>query len=174
VSTIDEKHELEQYFFDQDTIDELVELVDCFENPCCVCTPMVAQAMLERGREVAIFDIDERFSSMPGFRRWDLEQPVYLNEEFDFVICDPPFFNLSLRQLFHAMRTLTHFRYDTPLAITYLMRRSAAFVRAMGHFEMVDTGYRPGYATVEASEKNEIGFFSNFELPLDVGVRSND
>lgn len=168
MDTVDEKHELEQYFFDRDTIAELAELVDCFENPCCVCTPMLAQALLERGREVALFDVDERFSSLPGFRKWDLERPVYLDEEFDFVICDPPFFNVSLRQLFHAMRTLTHFRYDLPLAMTYLSRRKGAFLRAMGDFELVDTGYRPRYETVEDSAKNEIALFANFELPFDV------
>lgn len=171
MSTFDEKHEAERSFFDHETIEELADLVDCFENPCCVRTPMLAQALLERGREVALFDVNERFTSLPGFRKWDLERPLYLNEEFDFVICDPSFHNVSLRQLFHALRTLTHFRYDQPLAITYLTRRKGPFLRAMADFNLADTGYRPGYASVEETP-DEISLFANFELPLDAGGRS--
>ena len=93
-----------------------------------------------------------------------LYRPRHLDEEFDLVLCDPPFFNVSLSQLFRAVRMLCRFDLSTKVMISYPVRRSRAIVGTFRPFGLAATGYRPGYLTVQACEKNEIESYANFDL----------
>ena len=72
---MDERHEHEQYFFDEPTLARLADVVASFPNPCCLCAPLLGKALVERDVAVRILDLDERFASLPGFRRYDLHRP---------------------------------------------------------------------------------------------------
>ena len=102
-----ERHENEQYFFSAETTSQLASFAAQFPNPCCICAPSIGKALTQRGVGVRILDIDERFADLPGFRHFDLRRPDWLDEEFGIIICDPPFFNLSLSRLFAALRLLS-------------------------------------------------------------------
>ena len=156
-----ERHQHEQYFFDQATVNHLAHFAQTFTHPCCLCAPMVGRELVRRGTKVTILDRDERFADLPGFQKYDLYRPVWLGQPFDLILCDPPFFNVSLAQLFQAIRLLS--RYDTsqPLLICYLKRREASLLGTFAAFGLQPTGYCPGYLTVQAVERNEIEFFSN-------------
>ena len=52
--------------------------------------------------------------------------------------------------------TLPRFRFDQPLLVSYLRRRGAAVMGAFAPFRLEPTGFRPGYVTVQAAERNEI------------------
>ena len=73
-------------------------------------------------------DIDERFADVAGFQSWNLYRPQHLDRTFDLILCDPPFFNVSLSQLFDALRLLAHFDFSQRLLVAYLTRRSTAIV----------------------------------------------
>src|SRR5262245_52487961 len=120
-----EKHENEQYFFDAPTLLYLADFVAGFERPCCVCAPLLGQELERRGVAVRTLDIDERFAALRGFRRYDIYRPEWLGEEFDLIVCDPPFFGVSLSQLFRALRLLARNDYAQPMLISYLTRRTA-------------------------------------------------
>jgi hypothetical protein len=158
---MEERHDAEQYFFDAATLDHLADFLSAFENPCCLCTPLLGKALVKRGRRVRILDVDERFASLPGFARYDIERPRWLGEPFDVIVCDPPFYNVSLSQLFAAVRTLARYDLAQPLLIAFLSRRSASVLRAFAPFGLVPTGYHPGYETVETCERNEIELYGN-------------
>ena len=162
---MDERHEREQYFFDAGTVGRLADLVASFERPCCLCAPMVGRELHRRGRTVRVLDVDERFADLPGFVTWDLYRPRHLDEQFDLVLCDPPFFNVSLSQLFTSVRLLCHFDLSKPVMISYPVRRSRAVLATFAPFGLRPTGYHPGYQTVQKCEKNEIEFYANFDLP---------
>lgn len=161
-----ERHELEQYFFDPVSVERVVEIASFFDRPCLLCAPTIGSAMAKLDRPATTLDIDDRFADVPGFRRWDLTRPTYLQETFDLIICDPPFLNVSLRELRQAIRVLSHFDNATPLMVSYPIRRKDALLRVFADFEIVPTGFRPKFATLEASERGEIEFFANFALPL--------
>ena len=161
-----ENHQNEQYFFDQPTIEAMCDWLEEFENPCVICAPMLGRSMHDRGKDIATLDIDERFSDLPRFRRWDLYRPEHLDERFDVIVCDPPFFNVSLSQLFQAMRLLSHFDFDQRLMIGYLSRRASAVVGTFAKFGLEPTGQCPAYQTVKNCERNDIEFFANFETGL--------
>jgi hypothetical protein len=160
-----EIHRHEQYFFDDQTLDHLAGFLADWPAPCCLCAPLLGQRLVSRGVAAAILDVDERFAALSGFRRYDLYRPEWIDREFDVILCDPPFFNVSLSQLFTAVRKLSHFRFDQPLMISYLHRRAESLLGTFAPFGMRPTGYHPTYQTVQACAKNDIEFFSN--LPMD-------
>lgn len=161
-----ELHENEQYFFDPPTLDHLAGFVAGFSNPCCLCAPLLGRELAGRGVRVSILDIDERFASVPGFRRFDIYRPQWTGERFDLIVCDPPFFKVSLSQLFVAIRVLSQFDTTQPLLVSYLARRSGNLMATFAAFHLAPTGYFPSYQTVDTSQRNQIEFFSN--LPGDV------
>jgi hypothetical protein len=156
-----ELHKNEQYYFDEPTLDHLSNFLAQWESPCCICAPMLGKRLAERGMNVTVLDIDERFASVPGFARYDIYRPHWLEREFDIIVCDPPFFNVSLSQLFDALRILSHYRFEQPLLISYLSRRANSILGTFHPFGLRPTGYFPGYVTVQRTERNEIEFFSN-------------
>ena len=158
-----ELHENEQYFFDQPTLDHLANFLAAWPSPCCICAPLLGQRLAERGVAVTILDIDERFAAVPGFRRYDLYRPAWLGAEFGIILCDPPFFNVSLSQLFAALRLLSRHRFDQPLLVSHLRRRSSAVLGTFAPFGLRPTGFCPTYQTVRACVKNDIEFFGNLD-----------
>ena len=158
-----ELYQNEQYFFNQSTLERLANFVKQFSQPCCLCAPLLGKTLAEQGVSVKILDIDERFASVPGFQRYDIYRPIWIDEEFDLILCDPPFYNVSLSQLFTAIRQLAHYNYDQLLLVSYLQRRAANIMGTFSRFNLTSTGYYPGYQTVQDIERNKIEFFSNLD-----------
>jgi hypothetical protein len=157
-----EQHAIEQYFWDETTINQVADVAARFQNPCCLCAPMVGRELKKRGITARVLDIDERFSDLQGFRRFDLYRPSWLGEEFGVILCDPPFWKVSLSQLFTAIRLLAQHNNAQPLAICYPTRRSSNLMGTFAGFRLEPSGFLPRYVTVQDSERNQIEFFSNF------------
>ena len=160
---IEEKHENEQYFFTDDTVEYLTRVAMSFDKICCICCPSIGNRLEEMGTDVTILDIDERFSDLEGFKYWDIKSPKYISDEFDLIIMDPPFFNVSMREIRKAIQMLTHFDTNrTKVMISYLSRREKAFKVGMKPFVMEPMEYVPEYNTVDVTEpKNRIEFYVN-------------
>lgn len=165
MENLPEKHEREQYFYDERTLAELADLVGHFERPCLLCAPMLGRALHERGRDVAVLDVDRRFADLPGFVEWDLCRPRPVGQAFDLILCDPPLVAAPLSQLFQAVSVLCRFDFTRHVAVTYLWRRRSAVLGTFVPFGLKAAGYQPTYATVEACERNRVEFFANFPLP---------
>lgn len=159
-----ERHDQEQYFFNQQTVDAVADLLEPFERPCVLCAPMVGIELEDRGTDVVTLDIDERFNALRSFRRWDLYRPERIEQRFGVIFVDPPFFGPSLSQLFHALRVLAHFDFTQRIAVSYLVRRRNAVLGTFVPFMLRATGFCPGYRTVKRCERNDIEVFANFEL----------
>lgn len=159
-----ERHENEQYFFDARTVERLVGILARFENPCCLCAPTVGKELAERKVSATILDIDVRFAFLTGFRHYDLTRPTYVTGRFGVILCDPPFFNLSLTELYTAIALLSHHDFSQPLLLAYVTRRKEALLRRFEAFGLRETGHVLGYNTVATTEKTTIELFANFEL----------
>ena len=156
-----ELHKNEQYFFNDATLSDLDSFLSGFDNIGILCAPMLGQMLANSKKNITILDIDERFSNARGFRYWNIYRPERLPQAFEIIICDPPFFKVSLSQLFKAIRILSHYNFDQPLLISYLHRRANAIIGTFSQFHLEPTGYFPGYVTVKDTEKNKIEFFGN-------------
>lgn len=159
-----ERHENEQYFFDDDTVRRLADIAQQFPNPCCLCAPRVGEELEKRGVRVVNLDSDARFDYLTGYRPFDLFRPKWQGDEFGVIMCDPPFFKVSLSQLFSSIRLLSRHDYSQKVMICYLTRRGANLMGTFHQFGLVPTGFHPGYRTVRNVDRNEIEFFANFEL----------
>jgi hypothetical protein len=158
-----ELHQHEQYFFDDSTVHHLAVFLSRFESICTLCTPMIGLALNNLKKDVTILDIDDRFSNAKGYLNWNIYKPQWINKTFDIIFCDPPFFNVSLSQLFKAIRMLSHNNFEQKLMLGYLTRRSSAVTGSFHLFNLQPTGYYPSYVTVQKTEKNQIEIFSNLD-----------
>lgn len=156
-----EKHELEQYFWTPETIHHIADYAVGYDQICCLCAPTVGAELGKRGHRVTNLDIDNRFAETPGFQLYDLYRPKRIEENFDLILCDPPFYNVSLSQLFSALRIIANYRMDMPLMIGYLKRRERSVLGTFAPFGLCPTGYNPEYVTVQPSERNQIEIYSN-------------
>lgn len=145
-----ERHEHEQYFFTPATIAHLAGFAARFERPCALCCPTIGVALADRKIAARVLEIDERFSTTPGFARWDVYRPRPLGETFGLILCDPPFQKVSLAQLFAAVRTLAGGDLRQPLLICYPRERAGALLGTFAPFRLRPTGYCPRYVSVQA------------------------
>ena len=157
-----ERHEAEQYFWDAQTLNALADVAARFESPCALCAPMLGRVLNERGLESRSLDFDERFAGDENYAAYDLYRPLYRDETYGVIICDPPFWKVSLSQLFAAVRLLSHHDFEQPLAICYPARRAKNVCGTFARFGLEPTDYFPGYLTVQELERNRIEFFANF------------
>ncbi|MCW8132670.1 MAG: hypothetical protein KIS92_20150 [Planctomycetota bacterium] len=164
--TLRENRQHEQCFFDRATLDALAVWLERFKQPCLLCAPMLGFELHRRRRSVRVLDLDERFADLPGFRRWNLRRPEFTGEKYDLVLCDPPFFGVSLHQLHQALRVLCGYDPNRPVAVSYLVRRERAFLSAMASFGLRGTGVRLGYEHVANVERNEVGLYANIAVKL--------
>lgn len=162
---MDELRQNEQCFFDEKTLQKLSDFLLRWKSVCCLCTPLLGKNLVERGANVRILDIDTRFDHIKGFKFYDIHRPEWLGEKFDLIICDPPFFNISLFGLFAAIRMLSQNDFSQNLLVSYLSRRSRALLRTFSEFNLQPTGFFPTYQTVKEEPRNKIEFYSN--LPPD-------
>ena len=123
---------------------------------------MLNRELRRRNVSAHVLDIDERFIDEAGFQRFDLYRPTFQPEKFGVIICDPPFWNVSLSQLLNAIRLLSHFNANQPLAICYPTRRAKNLLRTFAAFELKPSGFFPQYESVQNVARNEIEFFANF------------
>ncbi len=157
-----ERHEAEQFFWDAPTLESLGDVAARFDNPCALCAPLLGRVWNERGVKSRSLDFDERFAADENFARFDLYRPLWRDESYGIIICDPPFWKVSLSQLFAAIRLLSHHDFEQKLAICYPTRRAKNICGTFAKFGLEPTDYFPGYLTVQELERNRIEFFANF------------
>lgn len=153
-----------QYFFTSDCTKDLVDRLNEFQNPCCLCTPRLGKEWLDRGRIVRVLDIDKRFSFLPGYRYYDLKNPKVLNEEFDVIIMDP---NITCGEtiLLKAINTLSKRNYNQKLLILYHTQNNLSFLMTFKDYNLHPTGYYPKYCNIKEQANKNFMFYANFEFP---------
>lgn len=161
-----EDHSREQYFWDSATLENLAEVAACFENPACLCAPLLGSELERRNIACTTLDVDTRFQNLAGFAAFDISRPIWQSSDYGAIFCDPPFWIISLSQLFAAIRLLCHHDFEKPLAICYPARRGANLIATFSRFKLKPTGFFPTYRTVQTEhQRSKIEFFANFEWP---------
>jgi hypothetical protein len=151
--------ELQQYMFHESCLTALADLVDGYQNPCCLCTPTLGRKLAQRGRVVRVPDVDDRFADLPGFRRFDVHAPENIDEAFDVIISDVPFLDFPLARMFDLIAKLSQGNFNQKLLMTYASQAGWKLVDSFQPFGIVATGYYPPYA-LEPDQKF-VEFFGN-------------
>ena len=130
-----ERRDLEQYFVTKQTINNYItaftlrypEQAELEKKLCLICCPSLAKAFYEQlGYTIACLDIDERFNQLPGFRYFDLQQPVAFHNEFEIILFDPPFFYISLEQMSAAIQVVANGNKEMKLMMSFMTKEEKA------------------------------------------------
>ena len=162
-----ERHDLEQYFWSEKTVQGLQQALSYQTDVCCLTTPSLAHAWHVDGRDEVLLDIDERFRYLPRFRRFDLREPEAPrpDEDFGMIVIDPPFFYIPMQQIRNAVLTVSRGRTDIPLLIGFLVREEAHLLEVFSHFGLQKTKFPLEYATVKPNKWANYALYSNIDLP---------
>ena len=160
-----ERSDVEQYFWTEDTVMRLVKSLEFVSNICCLTAPSLGVGLHTMGREETVLDIDTRFSYLPKFKYFDMRHPVELDDHFEMIIMDPPFFYIPLEVMRDAVLTITKGNTDVKLIIGFLKREEASLLRVFSDFKLKRTGFSLNYATVKGNKWGNYCLYSNVDLP---------
>ena len=162
---IPENRELEQYFWTSKTVKDLLKACEFITNTCCFTTPSLAHGFHKNGREEKLLDIDERFNYLPRFEKFDILNPHDVEETFNIIVIDPPFFNISTKELFDATNVITNHDYSTNIVIAYLKRFEYPLLETFKPYGISETNLMPEYAHIKENKWKNFKIYSNIDLP---------
>lgn len=160
-----ERYDLEQYFWSKDTVDRLIYSLAYMSDCCCLTTPSLGHGFYEVGREEVVLDIDRRFDYLPKFRYFDILLPVSIEETFQVIIMDPPFFYIPIEKIYEAVLTITKGCTKAKLMIGFLKREEDTLLRVFKEFNLKPTDFPLEYATVKPNKWKNYVLYSNVDLP---------
>lgn len=127
---LEENRELEQYFYDDETIYKLVEL--CEGRTACLFTPSVAVAAKIIGADVTLFGADVRLKAfIPEMVLYDANRGLHSTQKnnpiaakyqyaFDTVLIDPPYKAVSPQMIANNANALLNWNADSKVYISHL------------------------------------------------------
>lgn len=165
---IEEDHDLEQYFWTKKIVQRILNATQwTYTECCCFTTPSLAQAYHETGNEQALLDIDERFEYLPRFERFDITDPHSPAGagSFQILVIDPPFFGITVQQLYDATELITEGNGDTKIVIGYLTRMEHALLKTFRKYGISETSASLEYAGIKPNKWKNFTLYSNVDLP---------
>lgn len=127
---VSEDHRYEQFFYDEGTTQQLYQLVDLYERPLLLCNPSLAVMAERKSKPYLLLDRDTRFDFLSGYRPFSLMEPYLITDfDFDVVLIDPPFANVTPEQVARCLRLMGADK--VPLFVAYNSRREEALLNAM-------------------------------------------
>jgi len=159
-----EQARFEQFFFNEPTCKRLTTIALQFKRPLFLCMPSLAMQFQERGRSFLLFDRDQRFSHLDGYRQFDLLAPFFVEESFDALFVDPPFSNIQMEQLFGAIDTVNGFQGTDHIFICHVREKESAIVSHYGSHGIVRFPRHLGYQTVSQETQRRIFLFGPREF----------
>ena len=160
-----EKRELEQYFWTSKTVKDLLNACQYITDVCCLTTPSLAHGFNENNRDEKLFDIDERFDYLPRSEKFDIQNPHDIDDKFNIIVIDPPFFNITTKELFDATNVITNNDYSTYIVIAYLKRFEYPLLETFKPYGISETNLMPEYAHIKENKWSNFKIYSNIDLP---------
>ena len=98
---VTEDHRYEQFFYNEQTSNELYQLVELYNRPILLCNPTLAVLAEKKGPNIQI--IRSRYTVqifLSGYEQFSLAEPhLIANYEHDAIFIDPPFANITPIQI---------------------------------------------------------------------------
>jgi hypothetical protein len=161
----EERHDLEQYFWTERTVNKLIQSLRFIPNCCCLTTPSLGHGFYQIGREEIVLDIDTRFEYLPKFQYFDILVTHSINEEIRIIVMDPPFFYIPMEQIYNAVLKITEGDTKCKLMIGFLIREEKALLHTFTSFNLKRTNFPLEYATARPNKWKNYALYSNIDLP---------
>ena len=162
------KRKWEQFFWTKKTVQQLADSIryNFEQKTCFLTTPSLAHHFsVNEGRDEALLDIDRRFSYLPSFTYFDLQNPLGVDQEFRLLILDPPFFLIPVEQIRAAVDLLTGGDFSTKIVIAWLLRAEKSLRVAFEPYNLVPTAFQLEYASIKPTKWKNFRLYSNIDLP---------
>jgi len=169
-----ELREIEQYFFSENVIRNIVEALEYEENIICLGTPAVADGFFKfKNRRVLCLDVDTRFSYLPGYKYFDMLKPTEIYEEEqnsenifkpNVLIIDPPFFKMNLLDLFNCVEFLTKGDKSAKILFAFVQREERALLNIFKSYHLQRTKFKLEYRHVDPTKWDNYALYSNCEF----------
>mmetsp|Transcript_3383 Transcript_3383/g.6112 ORF Transcript_3383/g.6112 Transcript_3383/m.6112 type:complete len:180 (-) Transcript_3383:1284-1823(-) len=125
-----ENHNYEQFFYDSQTANQLYQLVDLYERPLLLCNPTLAVMAEKKSKTYKLLDRDTRFNFLDGFEEFSLLEPhLITGYDFDAVFIDPPFANVTPKDVARCLQLIS--ADDVPLWVAYNSRREEDLLKTL-------------------------------------------
>eukprot|EP00892_Ulva_mutabilis_P009842 jgi/Ulvmu1/722/UM010_0094.1 len=164
-----ERRDVEQYFWTRSTVHRLIKALEHLPDCCCMAAPSLAVGMHIAGRDERLLDIDRRMDFLPGFQYWDIQAPVRVSacsgQAFRVIIFDPPFFYVSMAQLYAAVLVACKGDTSTKLMLGFLRREEPLLMATFKQFKLRPTKFVLEYANVKPNKWRNYALYSNVDLP---------
>ena len=166
MSEFSENRTSEQYFWTSKMVRKLLSALLLDINICCLATPSLALMLNESStNNQFLLDCDERFSFLPNYVKFDFLKPNAVEQDFDVIVCDPPFFQIPLEKIENSIEILSKKNFKTKILITFLKREEMNLIRVFEKFDLRPTKFNVEYARVDAGKWKNYGLYSNFDFP---------
>ena len=170
-----ERRDLEQYFWTENTIENIrtaLRYTFSPESSCCLCTPSLAHNWWAyESKEVSLLDIDTRFEYLPKFCYFDLRYPNKTDLSTDqnswkILVFDPPFFYIPLNLLYEAVIYVCNNQIKTTkLLMGFLKREETTLLSVFSEFKLKRTNFPLEYFHVKPNKWRNYALYSNVDLP---------
>ena len=108
-----------------------------YENIVCLTTPTLGDAFWKfKKKKVIVLDVDERFSYLPGYIKYDLMKPTPLDVVPDLIVLDPPFFQLTAYDQANAVEVICQGNHNVKVVCGYLCRLENDLKKAFINFNL--------------------------------------
>jgi hypothetical protein len=165
VKKFSEKKEIEQYFFTENVLSNIVEALTYDEDILCLCTPTVADAFYRvKQRTVMCLDIDDRFNYLPGYIKFDILNPKEVEFRPRVIIIDPPFFKINLGDLYKAVECITKGDKTTKILFAFVQREEKPLLFAFKSYNLKPTKFKLEYESVDPTKWENYCLYSNYEF----------
>jgi 16S rRNA G966 N2-methylase RsmD len=164
---IKEKHEYEQFFWTKTTVEKLLKACEYIYECCCFTTPSLCEGFRLNDRDEVLLDLDERFNYFPKFEKFDIVNPHIPNGSgnFNIIVIDPPFFNVSVQKLFNATNIITNNNYKTNIIIAFIVRYEYTLLEVFKPYGISETSAKIEYAHIKPNKWKNFKLYSNIDLP---------
>jgi 16S rRNA G966 N2-methylase RsmD len=166
-NNIEEDRKLEQFFWTSETVKKLLNACQYISECCCFTTPSLAQGFLNNGIDQKLLDIDTRFSYFPRFEKFDIKNPHEPegSGNFNIIVIDPPFFNVTIKELFDATNIITNNNFNTNIIIAFLVRYEYSLLETFKKYKISETSTPLEYAHIKPNKWKNFKLYSNIDLP---------
>lgn len=137
VAGVEEDHRYEQFFYDEQTANQIYQVVDLYDRPLLLCNPTLAVIAEKKSKEYKLLDRDTRFHFLEGFQEFSLTEPhLITNYDFDAVFIDPPFANVTPDQVARCLNLMG--ADQVPLWVAYNSKREEKLLDALNKLDCPD------------------------------------
>ena len=164
ITKVAEKREFDQYFFSEKVLNSLVNNLKYEDKILCLCTPALANAFSQSGKETLCLDIDKRFDYLKGFQYFNILQPESIDFTPDVIVFDPPFFNINMIDLYKCVEVLTKGNKSVALIIAFVTREERSLLEVFKSYRLKETKFKLEYLNVDPTKWSNYSIYSNKEF----------